>query len=180
MYAQPHRHDVFPDHLERVKYTIEMGARAVRNMLDGEDSDIMVADLSCGDAAIAKGIAARFDPGRVKLFLGDFAPGYPNTGTVEETLPNIPIVDLFVSCETLEHVDDPLGMLSAIYRRTHTLLLTTPVDNWNDDNPEHIWAWSKSDVDELLATAGFIAYRYEELNMTPQGFPYKWGMWLAS
>jgi hypothetical protein len=164
IYAQPHRHDQWPDHLVRVAVTIDL-ARA----LAGRPAT--AADLSCGDAAILKAL----DPDTT--YLGDYAPGYQLHGPIEETITQIPRVDLFVCSETLEHLDDPDKVLHAIRGRAASLILSTPVDCWNDPNPEHYWAWSREDVEDMLATAGWQVAFYTGLDLRPTTGAYCFGIW---
>jgi hypothetical protein len=53
--------------------------------------------------------------------------------------------------------------------------LSTPVSAWDDTNREHLWAWSRSDVEELLAATGWTPERY----VTADGGWYTFGIWTA-
>lgn len=172
MYATPHRHDTFPDHLPRIVCTVEVGQQ-LRTLADMDDRPILMADLSCGDAAILTALTVPGDD----VIRGDLAPGYSLTGHITVNLTRIGIVDLYVCCETLEHLNMPADTLADIRDHTDLLLLSTPVDAWQDDNPEHIWAWSKTDVEDMLTEASFSVAVYQELDMRPQGYPYCWGIW---
>lgn len=167
MYAKPHDHTSWADHIDRVKVTVEEGLALI------EAAELShwptFADLSCGDAAIVTGIGANLPT------LGDIAPGYEYCGPIEKTIEQIKAVDLFVCCETLEHLDDPAAVLRQIRRKTGLLLLSTPVDAWDDDNVEHYWAWSEADVTELLADAGFETLRFRAVD----GPVYRFGIWGA-
>ena len=171
MYATPHDHTQFADHITRVDTTIALGI-ALAGRLFGDDRHIAIADLSCGNAAIAEGIRRQGD----SLLLGDFAPGYLYTGKIEQTARHLPQVDMFVCCETLEHVDDPLAVLRLIRPRTGSLLLSTPVENWDDGNLEHVWSWSREGVEDHLFHARFDVLDYAEVDGRPQG-GYLWGIW---
>lgn len=169
IYATPHDHTKWQDHQLRVAATVEVG-----KWMGQAGGFRSAADLSCGDAAILRGI------GDVAghLHLGDFAPGYPYTGPVEETIHLIPPVDLFVLAETLEHLDDPDKVLAAIRLNTRTLLLSTPVDAWDDPNDEHYWAWSRADVEEMLTAAGFEVTVYSAVDFRMYGHGcYQFGIW---
>lgn len=182
LYPTPHRHDVFPDHIERVKTTIEFAVEHAGPYVQREPFMYFVADLSTGDAAIPRGILEAFPPSKVSLILGDIADGYELTGTIGETLPHMApnSVHLFVCCETLEHVADPDAMLREIRFHADTLLMSTPVDNLDDDNPEHLWGWQRQDVEDMLTAAGWKVEAFRDLDLRPKGFPYRWGMWYAS
>lgn len=132
------------------------------------------ADLSCGDGAILNAIEATD-----RLF-GDFAPGYEYQGPIEQTIHHVDPVDVFVCCETVEHLDDPDLVLEAIRGKTDWLVLSTPVDAWDDTNPEHLWAWSRAGVEAMLHTAGFTPHAYEVLDFRARGPQfYCFGMWVA-
>lgn len=164
IYAKPHQHTAWQDHKVRVAVTAQFAhalARKVRT----------AADLSCGDGTILSSL----DVG--ERFFGDFAPGYPLTGPVDDTIGQIPPVDLFISTETLEHLDDPDKTLKLIRGKTSTLILSTPVDAFQDTNPEHYWAWSRTGVETMLAEAGFTVVAYCEVDFRPSGGEYSFGVW---
>lgn len=164
MYAEPHDHRAFPDHQVRVDATIVMGLGLLGNY-HGIGPRV-AADLSCGNGAI---LAAM--PVDARLF-GDLAPGYDYTGPIEQTVQQIPDVDLFVCCETIEHLDDPDATLAAIGDKARRLLLSTPVDAWDDANPEHYWAWDREAVEAMVVAAGFTVLDYREVWPS-----YKFGIW---
>lgn len=165
MYAAPHDHRRWHDHHLRVDATI-----ALAKWLIG-DATHAVADLSCGNGAILRAI-----PATVRVF-GDFAPGYEHTGPIEDTIRQIPGVDLFVCSETIEHLDDPDKVLKLIRQKTNALVLSTPVDAWDDGNEQHYWAWSREGVEEMLTAAGFKAATFMALDFRPMGLPYCFGIW---
>lgn len=167
-YSKPHRHSQWPDHIQRVLRTIEAGLRLTATGWIGS-----VADLSCGDGTVAKALAASVysDP-----ILGDFAPGYEFTGPMEQTILQIPTTDLFVCCETLEHLDDPEYVLSEIGHKAEWLLLSTPNCDYADDNPEHLWAWDKDAIWIMLQDTRWMPVAYEE-SYTGRGYRYQ--IWTA-
>lgn len=166
IYAQPHNHTKWMDHKVRVAVT----ATFAQSLLGHVRS---VADLSCGDGAVLHSLTAD------RKFFGDFASGYPLTGPVDVTIDHIPTVDVFVCCETLEHLDDPDATLRRIRAKSKTLVLSTPVDAFADTNLEHYWAWSRAGVEHMLAEAGFIVVTYAALDFRPSGCDYQFGIWLA-
>jgi hypothetical protein len=166
LYAAPHDHTRWEDHRIRVAITIEACRWFVRR------GDVhTVADLSCGDAAIARAL----DVGTVVL--GDFAPGYDHTGPLETTIEQIPPVDLFICSETIEHLDEPETALKQIRAKTRHLVLSTPVDAGQDANPEHYWSWDRPDVEAMLTAAGFTVEAYTAVDLRPAGFYYQFGIW---
>lgn len=148
LYAKPHEHERYPDHVLRVRETLTLIGEMFPDGVHGT-----VADLSCGDAAIADGLAT--PQGRPSwVYLGDIAPGYQFHGPIEETIWQIPPVDLFLCCETLEHLDDPDKVLARIRLKATALVLSTPDCEANDANIEHYWRWDWGGVnDMLLATS---------------------------
>jgi len=114
------------------------------------------------------------------LTLGDFSQGYELTGPILETIKFIPIVDLFICTETLEHLDDPEANLQAIRGKCTNLLVSTPIDQpLETAGGGHCWVWSRSDVEEMLVATGFTLQAFVELDMTLGWMPgyVKFGIW---
>jgi hypothetical protein len=168
IYREPHDHTRWHDHIIRVNATIELAQDLAGGPLRA------VADLSCGSAAVAKALTAE------EYHLGDLAPGYGYHGPLEVTAEELPKVDLFVCTETLEHLDDPDAVLRQIREKSGKLVLSTPVDAWQDNNPEHYWAWSRDDVEAMLSGAGWSVELYKELDFRPGGLTYCFGIWGCS
>jgi hypothetical protein len=156
--------------LDRVDETVEFGRTSFSDVAS-------MADLSAGGTPITQLIGDHFG---VEPLLGDWGPyGYPLRGTLQETLPQIPRVDLFVCSETLEHLDDPDADLRLIRQRCRNLLLTAPVCmHETEEHPEvleqsdfhgHLWVWKREDVEGMLADAGFEIVRFHQHSL--------WGMW---
>jgi hypothetical protein len=134
-----------------------------------------VADLSCGDGTIVNRLVKHYG---AQATLGDIAPGRPITGPIEETIELLDrVYDLFICSETIEHLNDPDTVLKQIRLKTHWLVLSTPVGNTDPDNPEHLWAWDREDVDVMLRRAGFGTLVYTSLDLRLSGYPYNWGIW---
>jgi hypothetical protein len=163
MYAAPHSSASFIDHGFRISATVAAAPPAAS-----------AADLSCGDGAILRAL-----PVPMK-FYGDLAPGYPLQGPIDQTIDQIPQVDLFVCCETLEHLAGPTTTLRKIRGRAQQLLLSTPVEAWGDDNAEHLWAWDREGVEEMLTAAGWHVDTYTTSDHRASGFTYCFGIWVAS
>ncbi len=164
IYAKPHDHTNWHDHLIRVDVTIQIAKWMTTYGVNS------VADLSCGNAAIANSLEI------ADTYLGDFAPGYYYCGPIETTVNLIPNVDLFICSETLEHVDNPLEVLKAIRKKTKYLVLSTPEAAFDDTNPEHYWAWDSDGIKELLQEAGFEAVVFNSLKINDYTYDYQiWG-----
>jgi hypothetical protein len=166
IYPKPHDHRRWRDHHVRVDTTIALAK--------GVDDVASVADLSCGNGAIAKAVEAE------TTILGDYAPGYDIHGPIEQTIQQIPDVDLYVCSESIEHLDDPDLVLKLIRAKARHLVLTTPVDNWGDANIEHYWAWSRADVEQMLTAAGWTVQVTNILDMRGAWSPYQFGMWVCA
>lgn len=164
LYAAPYDHRRWADHVRRVRATIAAGMA----LLDGCVPNV-AADLSCGDGAILDALPA------ARKIYGDLRSGRPLdvVGPIEDTITTIDPIDLLVCTETLEHLDAPDAALQAIGKKTLMLLLSTPVDAWEDgSNPEHYWAWDQEAVEEMITAAGFRIVRYEQLPLW-----YQFGVW---
>jgi hypothetical protein len=159
LYATPHDHRRWQDHLFRVDIT-----SAIAGLLMAPNGT--VADLSCGNAVIAKWLHETRD---ARTILGDFAPGYEHTGPIEQTIGEIGQVDLFICSETIEHLDDPDAVLAKIRQKTDRLVLSTPDGETNDANPEHVWGWDAEVVEKMLCDAGFTPEIHTTVDTRPIG-----------
>jgi len=169
IYQTPHDHMLYGrGHGERVDKTIDLACRVLPPDADS------VADLSCGNAAIPNAL------GCSTTVLGDFAPGYEHQGSIEQTIFNIPDVDIFILSETLEHLDEPLWILKQIRDRAKYLVLTTPLEAWGDTNGEHYWSWDRAGVEELLTEAGFSVIAFDSVDSREYNEPYLYGIWVLS
>lgn len=168
VYTTPHDHTRWPDHLLRVDVTIQ-----VARWLAALNGCRSVADLSCGNAAIARSL------GMDTVILGDFAAGYEHRGPIEDTIGQIPAVDLFVCSETVEHLDDPDAVLRKIRAKARHLVLSTPIDEADDGNPEHYWGWGTADVGDMLQAAGWQAVSLTEVKLRPT-WTYDYQIWACA
>lgn len=166
LYQEPHDHWRYGrGHGLRVEMT-KIITRDIVREVDAKS----IADLSCGNAEIVNSTG-------LLSYLGDFAPGYKYKGPLEFSLHQIPNVDVYVCSETLEHLDDPKMVLSLIRSKSKSLILTTPINCWHDDNKEHYWAWDRVGVEELLVGANWRPEVYAELDSTVFGESYTYGIW---
>lgn len=164
LYARPHDHHNFPSHQLRVDHTVALGQALLR---EAGIALPAVADLSCGNAEIPRALS----PCPV---LGDLAPGYALTGPIEHTIVKVTHVDLFVLSETLEHLDEPEGILTAIRKCASLLLTSTPLGETEDTNPEHYWGWDQDGVRDMLAGAGWAPVLWSTVTMPDAAFQI-WG-----
>lgn len=164
IYFRPHQHTQFADHILRVNKSIEL--------LKAFNKYDRIGDLSAGDATIINSLKAD------KKYIGDFAPGYEFTGSIDETIVNMPDVDLFICSETLEHLDDPDTTLRAIRAKTKYLFISTPKGEDNNNNLEHYWSWDDVDVKEMLMKAGFNPVIYFLLELK-KDYHYDYQMWIC-
>jgi hypothetical protein len=167
LYGRTYDHTRWPDHIERVAETTRLLDEFAAAM-----GSVSVADLSCGDGAIVNGSRHPW----ARRVLGDLT----TTGPIETAVRDLEPVDLFVCSETIEHVDDPDGLLVDIGKVARHLLLTTPLGETDpDNNPEHYWGWGAMDMAEMLADAGWT-WR-EMTTFTPQSVRhYTFQMWRCS
>lgn len=165
-YPTPHDHRLYGrGHDLRVQITIALARSFV-------DPSAVVADLSCGNGAIASALTPT-------PILGDLAPGWPITGPIEQTVETVGGVDAWVLSETLEHVEHPGDLLPAIRARSERLILSTPLCAWGDTNLEHLWAWDREAVEVALMVADWTVEAFASLDSRPFGEPYLYGIWVA-
>jgi hypothetical protein len=167
LYAAPHDHLQFDDHV----YRVDVSSAMAHHLLPPGGT---VADLSCGNALIARRLQASHG---ARMVLGDYAPGYQHTGPIEQTIEAIEPVDLFICSETIEHLDDPDAVLAKIRRKTARLLLSTPDGETDDSNPEHVWGWDAEAVEKMLREAGFIPDVHTTVDLRPAGGVYAFQIW---
>lgn len=173
LYAHRYDHTLWPDHIQRVAFTREF----VREVM-AEQNTSTVADLSCGDGAVALSLSLP----RESVVLGDIhrRDGLDMWGRIEDTVTRMPDVDLFVLSETLEHIDDPWGLLEKIRAKARTLVLTTPVGEIDDGNPEHYWGWDRDGVESILWDAGWWPDRSVLFTPDVQDVYYTYQIWMAT
>lgn len=177
LYAVPHDHTRWDDHLLRVEMSIALCRTVVRTYWQ-------VADLAAGDAAIARALETSH---QTHTTLGDLAPGWELTGPIEETLSRIDPQDLLICSETLEHLAAPDAVLRKARTKTDWIFVSTPLGEGLDGqplptaaaNPEHVWGWDAIEVRSMLLAAGFTTQYYVLVDPRPAGFTYAYQMWLA-
>jgi hypothetical protein len=136
-----------------------------------------LADLSAGDGRIPKSLAAYSG---ITAVLGDYGNwGYQYQGTYQETVPQIEPVELFVSTNTLEHLDDPDGDMKLIRTKCDKMLLSCPIDEV-DAGGQHLWFWTREGVEDIFKAAGFQQEAYCELDENPVWEHFKFGIWALS
>lgn len=196
VYPDGYRHDVWPDHVERVAASVEM-IRQYSNQVR------TAADLSCGDGAILRALTQAGVLSEV--FLGDLN-GAPDPalslwrsgsrylkvsalppGPLPDSLWALPEsvlpVDLFVLSETLEHMDDPDDLLRQLEMFSKYLFLSTPVDEpEGSGNLEHYWGWGTDDIHDMLEATGWHPLERKILvpvSTTHLPDAYHYQLWLA-
>lgn len=167
LYPVPHGHARWPDHVERVARTISFARGFYPAGSDGCRG--VIADLSCGDAAIARALGPA-----ARVLLGDIAAGYEICGPIEQTVALVSHADLWLLCETAEHLDDPDAVLRGIRERSDRLVLSTPIGENSPVNPEHYWGWDAEGVRDMLTGAGWKSEAREDV-AHPLGAYQLWG-----
>lgn len=186
VYPEGYRHDRWPDHVERVKASADMIERYAGQIRSA-------ADLSCGDGALINMISRHLN----WAVLGDLN-GVPVSASVScraqvvetigyaalpDSLEHLEPVDLFILSETLEHIDDPDGLLARLTDRAQYLFLSTPLEESADSgNLEHYWSWGQADVHAMLEAAGWSPLETELLRpVSTRHMPgaYTYQLWMA-
>lgn len=160
IYKEPHDHSIFPDHILRVDATLELANQLI------DESDQSAADLSCGNGWLLDRIAV---PDK---HYGDYARKYTYHGRIEDTIYEIPEVDVFILCETIEHLDNPAYVLELIREKAKKLILSTPLTHGFDDNIEHYWSFDKEGILELLTQSGWTPQLYAQ-TLPPLGYVFQ-------
>lgn len=166
VYDHTYDHTFWADHRERVAKTIEL-----LDEFAADTDSRTIADLSCGDGAIVRGSRHSWD----STTLGD----YTLTGPIETALLTQKPVDMFLLSETLEHVEDPDGLLRSIRKVAKHLVLTTPHGEDHDENPEHYWGWDAEALNEMLSEAGWTKRDHQLFTPESNGY-YTFQMWRCS
>lgn len=170
IYLEPHNHDLYGrGHHIRVELT-----KVLAIELASYTNAVTGADLSCGNGSILKSIPLDY------YILGDYAPGYKYSGPLDDNLHKIPSVDIYVCSETLEHLENPQNTLHVLRKKAKSLVLTTPIENWDDPFPEHYWAWDRKGVERLLTEADWQVVTYVQFDQTVLNDDYIIGMWCCT
>lgn len=181
VYEGPYDHSKWPEHQLRIRVT-----SALANHLIDLNRDRVGADLSCGDGALLrslnlterhfgdlrlpKDVAYREAPVTTGLSL-------LYNGFIENNLNKLPPVDVFVLTETIEHLSWPEDILFKVAEKTRRLILSTPIEAWEDRNPEHYWAWDQEWVEDMAREAGFNRVAFAALDCRSDGEGYLFGIW---
>lgn len=175
MYGQPFDHTATPGGVERVEQTIGFALEHIAGPVAACPYIYYVADLSAGDAAIPKRIFQHY-PEKIKLYLGDLAPAWALRGTIGEMLSELPdAVDLYVCCETLQLVDHPDKLLQELRFHAGALLVSAPIENFDDPDERVLWCWSRPSVEEMLTSAGWQPVGFRLVDNRPEGYAH--GIW---
>jgi len=177
LYPTPHDHRLYGrGHHERVEATIALAAEWLPTPL------VSIADLSCGNGEIA----VRLCPSGER-HLGDIAMlpaeldanGLKYFGPIEQTISLLDEVQAFVCSETLEHLEEPWYVLAQIRRHAEHLVLSTPLECWDDGNAEHLWAWNQPGVEHLLGMAGWSMRAFTTVDARVYDETYLYGIWVC-
>lgn len=151
-------------------YRMNVLSSAVRLCLDRFTIE-SIADLACADCLpIASSIVVGQE--LPALHLGDFAKvnvanakqlfkQYKSLtyyhGRIEDTVDEIPKVDLFILNEILELVSEPEKVLSKIKTRARYVVVLTPCnEKKREDGFNNCWSWNYDDFKKMLVRANFI------------------------
>lgn len=147
-----------------------------------------ILDPACGDASIVE-TAHKLWPFE-SASLADIS--IPNMKYVEgrgwswahtqvadlmDTIEFEPPVDLIVLTEILEHVEDPPAVLKAARQRAQMLIASSPIDEPDGGNPEHLWSWHVNEYRQMIVDAGWQPTSLQILSF--EQFPYAFQIWTA-
>lgn len=135
-----------------------------------------IADMSAGDARVPRSLA---EYSGIEPLLGDYFAGYQFQGTLQETLPQIGVVELYVCTNTIEHLNDPDADVKLMREHCENMLLSCPIDEY-DAGGQHLWFYSREGVEDMFHEAGFSQQAYCELDENPVWEHFKFGIWALS
>lgn len=164
MYEMPYKHTYWPEHIERVDQTTKIA----QLLIDTHGLET-VADLSCGDGAIVRGLE--------RVSFSHMCDYTHNGDGIEVTIKHLKPVDLFICTETIEHLEAPWTVLEHIAQRTKWLVLSTPLDEDTTENWEHYWSFTRDDVKTMLTQSGFD-FALPSILAQP-GWAYVYQIWIA-
>ncbi len=137
----------------RVIYADHNASKAVTSMLDilvsACDSDAFMLNIGAGESKI--------DP-RMKTLEIEAAPGIDFVGTATNLPFDSDAVDLIVTQEVLEHVDDPFRAASEIYRVLKPggkAFVQLPFIIGYHPCPVDYWRFTEHGIEQLMTQAGF-------------------------
>jgi 2-polyprenyl-3-methyl-5-hydroxy-6-metoxy-1,4-benzoquinol methylase len=148
-----------------------------------------VCDPACGDASIVT-LANRIHPIR-RAYLNDISVpqitalreanlGYKVTfsaGDAGVALRRMGPADVIVLTEILEHIEDPDQLLRMARIRGRFLVASSPLNEQDNNNHEHIWGWDKAGYGDMLRAAGWEPIAYTEV--FPRPFYYTFQLWVC-
>ena len=168
IYDKPYVHTKWQEHERRVAWTI----KRLNHFITLRSEIARVADLSCGDGAILKGLV-----GPVDRIYGDlvFTDLLDVIGPIEESVQSVG-ADLLICSETLEHLDDPDTFLRDAATNFKFIAIPTPLGETEPEkNWEHYWGWDLIGVNDMLRDTGWFPLVQETL---PMDF-YTYQFWIA-
>ena len=150
-----------------------------------------VLDPACGDGSIVLASMKHHNPRRV--LLSDVSipsisrmidGGLPaqveaKVADIDETLATNEQFDVIVLTEILEHIYDPVAVLSRAKEKAQLLVASSPEmrPGQDDPNPEHLWQFDGDGYQQMLEEAG-----WGPIHKTHMGFPsleYDFQIWVC-
>jgi hypothetical protein len=168
IYSKPYDSAQWVEHTNRVNWTVER----LNTFLMLHEEVKHVADLSCGDGKILRGIERPV----MKVF-GDLvtASHLDVVGDINELITTVH-TDLLICSETLEHLDDPTSFLERASEHATWICLTTPLgEEDGEKNYEHYWGWDLWGISGLLQSTGWRTSWVDTFNQPY----YTYQLWIA-
>lgn len=169
MYAHANTADNWREHQLRTDITIALGRSSF------PDLGTVIDPAAGRHARTAAALAAEWDRSTIT---GDLAPDaavdYPGVDArtfLRELYLRNYVADVVVLGEILEHVDDPGQLLRQAHDVANGLILSTPLSEPPDVNPEHVWRWDKAGILQLLDMTRWRPTGYVELELELKHWP---------
>lgn len=174
--------DSWPDHIARTNVTAGLIAWL---------KPASLLDPACGDGSIDL-MADRMYPIR-KMVLADISVpsisqlkdrSLPPTVTlkvsdIDEVMRTNERFDVIVLTETLEHLEDPDGVLRRAHEKAAYVVASSPEmrSGQADNNPEHLWMFDGDGYFQMLQGTGW--HPFHKTHMAFPGLEYDFQVWVC-
>lgn len=177
-YLEHNDADHWFEHGLRVDLTVALAAVRFGHLADAyRDGPARILDPAAGNGRTARDLAAQLDGA---AYTADLAPTAPVDHPARDAFELLEYLaqstrrfDIVILGEFLEHVEDPARLLelaNCVLPLNGGLVVSTPLEEADGVNPEHLWRWDRAGIVELLDAAGFVPLDYLEVDVYVDGY----------